>query len=161
MGGAGPQVGEKLRAPRLGPMVIGTCLQRKRSKWQVGVLPVTRSLNKTPRGGAATLVRVQHHVRCLWPLWFFLARVSSISQPSPSFVMEDARLRRQKALRSTTLSTEALALGKTQHRFRARQSWGQMPAPPLLPLCPGCPPNLSISFFLCKVGVMQPSWCET
>lgn len=52
MGGAGPQVGEKLRAPRLGPMIIGTCLQRKRSKWQAGVLAVTRSLNKTLRVGS-------------------------------------------------------------------------------------------------------------
>ena len=65
--------GEKLMAHKLGPTIIGTCLQRKGRKQQVGVLTAAQTIVKRPQGWAAILVRVQHHMRSLWPLWFFLA----------------------------------------------------------------------------------------
>lgn len=82
-----------------------------------------------------------------------------IGQPATTFVVEDAGVRREKPQPQLPLSWKPW-LGGKQHGLRARQSWMQIPAPPLPPSMPGYSTHLGLSFSLCKVGTTQPSsWC--
>lgn len=91
---------------------------------------------KPPGGWAATLARVQHPMRSLWPLWFFLARVPlsptrAISGQALQCRMQALGGRRPKAQLSLLL--KPCLWGR--HSEGSGQTWVQMPVPPLLPPC--------------------------